>query len=424
MKTTSSIFKRPTRDKKTNRLDANGNPTTATVKGGWVYRIRQVGDDGRLREIERGPFALKNEARDARDAMLRDLEKRTVSQIKTGTRMTFADLADHCSETLYKPAIIVEGRKIEGVRSHNTAQNYLKLLKRFFGNRPLKDITTETLYDYRRWRLEIGSQHPEARKKDIKVPVKLATINKELSLLRRIMRHALAKGWVTKDVFFGSKVIDVSAEMERSRILSRGEEERLLKSCQGEREVTYTRKRKGKTETITAKISADNPLLKGMILLAIDSGLRRGEILKLRWDDIDFEQNVIHVVATNTKTEKERWVPLTARAKAELLRIRGMNDEKPFPISDFKRSWAAAKRIARIDDLHFHDLRATAITRWQQHGLPLGFASKLAGHANVSTTSKFYTSIEADTLRNFTSTLNAAHAIQPQAIEEPSQLLN
>lgn len=424
MNVTTSVFKRPTREKKTKRLNADGKPQMATAKGGWVYRIRYVEDSGRPKTIERGPFALKNEARAARDKMLRDLEKRTVSQIKAGSKMTFADLADLCSETLYQPALIVEGRKIEGVRSHNTAQNYLRHLRRFFGQRPLKDVTTESLFEYRRGRLEIGSQHPEALKKEIKVPVKLATINKELSLLRRIMRHALAKGWVTKDIFFGSKVIDVSAESERSRIMSRAEEMRLLESCQGEREITYTRVRHGKEETITAATKTDNPLLKAMILLAIDSGMRRGEILKLRWHDIDFDQDVIHVVATNTKTEKERWVPLTARTRAELERFRGVNEEKPFPISDFKRSWAAAKRIAGIEDLRFHDLRATAITRWQQYGLPLGFASKLAGHANVSTTGKFYTAVESDALRDFTATLNASQIVNTEVVQETNQLVN
>jgi integrase len=65
--------------------------------------------------------------------------------------------------------------------------------------------------------------------------------------------------------------------------------QRLLAACQGERTITYKRKLRGKEQEVTAKISEDNPHLKAIIILALDSGMRRGEIFKLRWEDIDFE---------------------------------------------------------------------------------------------------------------------------------------
>lgn len=52
-----------------------------------------------------------------------------------------------------------------------------------------------------------------------------------------------------------------------------------------------------------------------MIILALDSGLRRDEIFKLRWQDIDFGNGIIRVLGTNTKTERERLAPLSGRAK-------------------------------------------------------------------------------------------------------------
>jgi integrase len=242
-------------------------------------------------------------------------------------------------------------------------------------------------------------------------PVKLSTINRELSAMRRIMRYALAKGWITKDIFFNAKVIDTSADMERSRLLTPGEELRLLMACHGERQVTYKRKRNDKEFEITANISVDNPHLKAVILLAIDGGMRRGEILKLRWNDIDFDANLIHVLGTNTKTEKARIAPLTERAKAELYRVRQFTPgDRPFPFADFKRSWATAKRIAGIEDLHFHDLRRTALTRWQTYGIPLAMAGKMAGHTNTQTTMKYYTANDADMVGSFAERMNVIHA--------------
>lgn len=64
-------------------------------------------------------------------------------------------------------------------------------------------------------------------------PVKITTVNRELSVMRKIMRYAFGKGWILKDIFFNAKVIDVSAEMERTRLLTKDEENRLLYSCQG-----------------------------------------------------------------------------------------------------------------------------------------------------------------------------------------------
>ena len=97
---------------------------------------------------------------------------------------------------------------------------------------------------------------------------------------------------------------------------------RLLASCQGEREITYKRKIKGIEKKVRASISVDNPHLKAIIILALDSGLRRGKIFKLRWQDFDFDNKLIRIVGTRTKTERERIAPLSQRAKDELDKLR------------------------------------------------------------------------------------------------------
>ncbi len=379
-------------------------------KGKWIARIEYIDQEtGKIITLERSKDRSAD-AKDERDRLTDELKK-SHGGIRTGERMTFAQLADRCDRLFYQRAVIVEGRKIEGVRSYDTAQNYLKLLKEFFGKRRIGSITTDSLKGYRRWRLKTGSRRPEVIKSGKFVPVKLGTINRELSAMRRMMRYAYGEGWITKDIFLNAQVIDTDAEMERKRLLTEAEEVRLLEACQGERETTYTRKHYGKERTVTANISVDNPHLKALIMLAIDAGMRRGEILKLRWNDIDFDSNLIHIVGTHTKTQKERYAPLTERVKAELVRVREFTPgEMPFPFADFKRSWATAKRIAGIDDLHFHDLRRTALTRWQRYGLPLALAGKMAGHTNLQTTMKHYTATDSDIIRNFAETINSIHA--------------
>ncbi|HUF04341.1 MAG TPA: site-specific integrase [Aridibacter sp.] len=378
-------------------------------RGKWTLRIIYFDTvEGRERSIER----LKDkkfEAVDERDRLVRKLEK-TQGHFRTGERMTFTDLSAICAKEFYSKAVIVDGRKIEGVRSHRTAKNYLKVLNEFFGKMLIGQITTETLREYRRWRLKNGSRRPEIQASKRFVPIKIATINRELSAMRRMMRFAHSKGWTARDIFLGSSIINKSSEKERTRRLSAAEEVRLLDACSGSRIVEYERRRHGMVERISTTVSVDNPYLKAIILLAVDSGMRRGEILKLRWEDIDFEAETIKIVGTHTKTERERLVPLTQRTKTELLGLREISDSVgPFPFADFKRSWATVKEIAGIDDLRFHDLRRTAITKWIMQGNPIAMAGKLAGHTNLDTTLKHYTSSDADIVRSFAEKMNAGH---------------
>ncbi len=381
---------------------------TGKSKGRWIIRIEYFDEVlGRQRFMERHA-EKRSDAIDERDRLSKGIEK-SHGQIQTGERMTFENLADICEKTFYKPAVIVEGRKVDGVRSHKTAEGQIKTLKKFFGKRMLRQITTESLTDYKLWRIENGSEN-KTYKNTEKRPIKLATVNRELSTMRRMMRFAYGKGWILKDIFFNAKVIEMSAEIERTRLLTSDEEMRLLAACQGEREVEYTRVRRGKEEKIKAVHDVDNPHLKAIILLAIDSGMRRGEIIKLRWQDIDFETNIIRIIGTHTKTERERIAPLSHRAKVELENIQKFTiGEKPFPFADFKRSFATAKRLAGIEDLHFHDLRRTAITRWIQQGTSLAFAGKFAGHSQLQTTMKHYTATDNNMIKELNERMNTFH---------------
>lgn len=367
-------------------------------KGKWTARVSYLDHlTGTMRTIERAKDK-RAEAIDERDRLVSEITK-SHGGIRDGERMTFERLIEISCKQFYKPAVIENGVKTEGVRSFASIQSALKNLARYFGKRRVGEISTESLFDYRQRRKRQG--------------VKITTINRELEAMRRMMRYALSKGWIVRDIFFGAKVIVNSAETVRTRILSEGEQDRLLAACEGERDVTYQRLRYGKTETITARLKADNPHLKAIILLAVDAGMRRGEILKLTWEEIDLEAGIVTVKASNTKTEKMRLVPLTDRVKAELRRIRTFareGERRPFPFVDFKNSWQTAKRIAGIDDLRFHDLRASAITRWQTDGVPLAIASKIAGHSDTQTTAKYYTSADIEIVQALAEAMNRRHA--------------
>lgn len=365
---------------------------TGKSKGRWIIRIEYFDDVlGRKRFMERHA-ERRTDATDVRDRLIKHIEK-THGQIQTGDKMTFAGLADLYEKHFYKPAVIVEGRKVAGIKSYKTVKGHLAMLREFFGKRMIRHITPESLTEYKLWRVAKGSQRGKDENKGT-VPVSLATVNRELSSLRAIMKYAFEKGWLVKELIF-KKIIDADAEKVRTRILSVDEEGRLLEKCQGTREIPYERVRRGRKEEIKAKHDMDNPRLKAAILLAIDGGMRKGEILKSDWPDFDFENQIIRVRSSNTKTQRERLAPLSERAANELLRIKSMAPhERPFPFNNFAGSFETACRLAEIEGLQFRDLRTTAITRWQLFGMPLAFAGKMAGHTQIQTTNRHYTMLD------------------------------
>lgn len=350
-------------------------------KGGtkWTLQITYPDPEtGRKRTREK-QFDRRIDAIDRRNEMVAEIEK-TQGRISTGGRMTFRDLVEFSKRSFYRPAVLAEGRKIDGVRSYKTVWGFLETLSAYFGNRKIGQIEGSDLRAYKIWRLKRPSNRSRSP-----VPISLTTINRELSTMRRMMKHAFLSGWVTRDIFAGAKVIDIDAEKARTRILTEGEEQLLLAACEG----------------------SPQEHLKAIVLFALDSAMRRGEILKLRWQDLDIENNTIRIVGTHTKSERQRVAPLTNRTIAELRKLPAFGSTgEIFPFSEFKRSWSTAKRIAGIEDLRFHDLRRTAITKFNLRGISLATAGKIAGHARLETTVKHYIANDEAIVRDVARILN------------------
>lgn len=380
----------------------------------WVCRISFRASLSEPWKTHEWQFDTKTHAIDFRDEEI-DRLKDTNGRSVAGKDTTFRSLAERALESYYQPAQVDRrGYKAVGVRSHVSVKGYIKNLVEYFGDMRLSHITEHNIRGYISWRHRTGSR----RGRDGGA-ISQATVNRELSTMARMWRQAYLAQWVQTDIFKGADFIRKDAEVERKRRLSPAEESRLLKVCEGVREVEYTRFRHGRTETIKASVGSFNPELKAIILLAIDGGMRRGEILKLRWEDIDFQKAVIRIVGTHTKTEKERWTILGARAGEELRRFPNYGTEgQVFSVKEFRRSWETAKRLAKIEDLRFHDLRRTAITRWIMDGRFQGpLAQKLAGHARFETTEKHYVGFDSDIASEAAARWNQLQAVAIEGSE-------
>lgn len=119
-----------------------------------------------------------------------------------------------------------------------------------------------------------------------------------------------------------------------------------------------------------------------IVLIAIETGMRRGEILSIHRRDIDLDQRTLRI--PQTKNGHPRTIPLTAKV-IELFRPHLDTGAQLFNISPnaLKLSWDRLRKRAGLTNLHFHDLRHEAISRFFEKGLTIPEAALLSGHRDA-----------------------------------------
>ncbi|MEL0291930.1 MAG: site-specific integrase, partial [Aquiluna sp.] len=141
-----------------------------------------------------------------------------------------------------------------------------------------------------------------------------------------------------------------------------------------------------------------NPHIWPVIVFAIETGMRRGEILGLRWEHVDLDRRIAYLPLTKNGSSRE--VPLSAKAAEVLARQRQRNDTPlPFPVTPngFRLAWERLRRRAGLSDLHFHDLRHEAISRFFELGLNIPEVAVISGHKDPKMLFR-YTHLRAEEL--------------------------
>jgi hypothetical protein len=153
-------------------------------KGKWYARITYRDASGTRRNVKR-TAASKKDAASILKALKTKLETQG-KEIFDKEKMTFSDLAFYYEKNYAIPAKIVNGQKVEGLRSLKTAKYYLSLYREFFGNKRLFEIAYDDLKHFRKIRLETVTKRKKERS--------IAAISRELAYLRRILNIALRLG--------------------------------------------------------------------------------------------------------------------------------------------------------------------------------------------------------------------------------------
>ena len=332
-------------------------------KSSWFARLQYYNPEGKRLHVCRSA-KFKNEAED----LLEDLKRKYASGVIDSRHKTFAVLAEELKQTKYAAAQYSEsGKKLSGVRNPQKLASTINKLEHFFGQKKLSSISLNDLERYRTERLKT---------------VKVATANRELSLLRAMLNTAVRRKYLAASPFNYAEpgeLISIAAEDSRDITISPTQEKALLEQCQSE----------GRRH------------LRALIITLIDSGSRLGELLNLKWSDVSFSKSYFEVVSYKGKNLTRRRVPLTSRTREAFLDLRQEPSVNAFRAADVdqtlvfgitsnvSKSFRAARCAAGLDFLRLHDLRHTAATRLASAGMNLAHVGQILGHANIKTTQRY-----------------------------------
>lgn len=237
-------------------------------------------------------------------------------------------------------------------RSWRTDKDLLKNLTPFFGNRLLSDISPFFIESYKKMRAE---------------RVKPATVNREISLLKHIYFMAIKWGKATTNPMRDVRLFREDNIPER--ILNKEEIARLLSAC------------------------SDH--CRPIVLTGIHTGMRLGEVLSLKWEQVDLQERMITIL--HSKNGKVRKIPiddtLLETLKAQKVKTKSENVFVYFktgqPLHKIESAWRIALGKAGIPHLRYHDLRHTFASHLVAAGVDLVTVKELLGHSNITMTSRY-----------------------------------
>jgi integrase len=224
-------------------------------------------------------------------------------------------------------------------------EDRLKHLLPFFGDLRISEITKAKVSQYKTIRQEQDG------------PLKESTLNRDIAVLRRILYWA-----VEEELILANPIARIQMGRERRTkkpVLSLSDEQKLL----------------GTAKEHTKEI----------IITALDTGMRRGELLSQDWKDIDLERKLLFVTHSKTPEGEGREIPLTHRV-FEMLNSKAEKSGPLFTfnrksIQDLKTSWTTAQKNATLSNhFRFHDLRHTFNTRLMEAGVLQDVRMALMGH--------------------------------------------
>jgi integrase len=323
------------------------------TRGVYVYDIRLINERGKKQLFSTGLTKI-TAARRAEEKLRNEIaEKRMFpDRIKKNTLIR---------EFIPK---YIEGHVLRLARK----RDYISILRKIekeFGHIPLGQIDNYLVDRYMSRRYAESSVY---------------MANREITVLQGMLTKAVEWKFIPNHPL---KKIKKEKELARSRVLSDSELSRLIDAAQKNKRVPY---------------------LAPAIKLAVLTGLRKDELLQLTTKNIDLEKRILRIIG---KGNKERTMPLSTHALKIITQLMDGRSQRPCSsvkkyvitgrqgkkLNDLKKPFARAIKEAKLENVRFHDLRRTFGTKCAIKGVPPKILQKWMGHANITTTMKYYVNI-------------------------------
>jgi integrase len=320
-----------------------------TNKKGVVWQIDYYDPQGKR---TRKDFKLKKDAEAYLGKVLASMKEgryQDVFDVKKESQITFGELADMYEENFQTQ------KSFQGFKSH-----VVRDLRADFGGKRLAEITYLDLETYRNRRKATPTKAGNPRKD--------ASVNRDMAILGHMLSKAVEWGLLETSPFKKGKRLMFKENNQRLRFLSDAEIEALLAVCPDH--------------------------LKPVVEVAILTGMRRGELLSLKWEQIRNEL----IYLTETKSGKARQIPINDRLAMVFKEIRKENqlksayvfcDSQGRRFYEVKRSFTTACKKAGVADFRFHDLRHTFASHLVMNGVNLKAVQELLGHADLTMTMRY-----------------------------------
>lgn len=328
----------------------------------WRVQIR------RKNQYDGATFTTKEHAERWARKVEREIDEGTFETSAEARKHTLGELVDRSIDTmLYRTEKDEDGneKKIPLKKSSRDQERALLWWKEKIGDKKLSEVKPPLIVEFRD---ELATEKSEAG-----TTRKAGTVNRYLAYLSTAFTVALREWqWCHENPV--RQVSKLKEPRGRVRFLSDDEREALLKACE----------------------ASNDPRLYPLVVLALSTGARQGELLALRWGNVDLKRSVATI--QDTKNDERRALPLHSLALAllkERKRLhRRVDTDLVFPSasggSPFPRKpWARALADAEIEDFRFHDLRHSAASYLAMNGATLAEIAEVLGHKTLAMVKRY-----------------------------------
>jgi integrase len=259
-----------------------------------------------------------------------------------------------------------------------------------YGDMPLIEITAALIDSWRTQRLKSG--------------ISIETVNRDVATFKAAISKAVLWGLITEHPLEKLKLMK-SDRSVKVRYLTSAEETNLREAAikreeriKSDRERANQWRRERNYELYPDLINATfADHLRPMILLAINTGMRRGELFSLKWENVNFEQPMLTIEGAYAKSGKTRHIPLNTEAHSTLKAWRSQTNSKDlvFPgkngvrFDTIKKGWKTIVGAAEIKNFRWHDIRHHFASRLVMVGVDLNTVRELLGHSDMSMTLRY-----------------------------------